>query len=263
MIMTSIKGKTAIITGSTSGIGLGIAQGLADAGINIVMNGFGDADEIETNRKAIEDKGVTCIYNGADMTKPDQIEALINEAAKEFGKIDILINNAGIQHVSPVEDFPPAKWEAIMAINLSSAFYTSHFAVPLMKKAGWGRIINIASAHGLVASPYKSAYVAAKHGIVGLTKTLGLELAEDNITVNAICPGYVKTPLVEGQIADTAKARGITEDEVVKDVLLKAQWTKKFVTTEQIAELALFLCSDAAQNITATSQAIDGGWTAA
>lgn len=261
--MTSLKGKTALITGSTSGIGLGIAQGLADAGINIVLNGFGDADEIETNRKAIEAKGVKCIYNGADMTKPDQIEALVNEAAETFGTVDILINNAGIQFVSPIEDFPAAKWEAIIAINLSSAFYTSHYTVPLMKKAGWGRIINIASAHGLVASPYKSAYVAAKHGIVGLTKTLGLELAEDNITVNAICPGYVKTPLVEGQIADTAKARGMTEEEVVNDVLLKAQWTKKFVTTDQIAKLALFLASDAAENITGTSQAIDGGWTAA
>ena len=261
--MTSLKGKTALITGSTSGIGLGIAKGLADAGINIVMNGFGDADEIKGNRKAIEEKGVKCIYNGADMTKPDQIEGLINEAADTFGTIDILINNAGIQFVSPVEEFPHNKWEAIIAINLSSAFYTSHFTVPLMKKAGWGRIINIASAHGLVASPYKSAYVAAKHGIVGLTKTLGLELAEKNITVNAICPGYVKTPLVEGQIADTAKARGISEEEVVNDVLLKAQWTKKFVTTDQIAQLALFLASDAAENITGTSQAIDGGWTAA
>ena len=261
--MTNLTGKTALITGSTSGIGLGIAQNMADAGINIVMNGFGDADEIEANCKAIEEKGVKCIYNGADMTKPGQIEALINEAAETFGSVDILINNAGIQYVSPVDEFPHSKWEAIIAINLSSAFYTSHFTIPLMKKAGWGRIINIASAHGLVASPYKSAYVAAKHGIVGLTKTLGLELAEENITVNAICPGYVKTPLVEGQIADTAKARGISEEEVVKDVLLKAQWTKKFVTTEQIAQLALFLASDSAENITGTTQAIDGGWTAA
>lgn len=261
--MNELKGKTALITGSTSGIGLGIAQGLADAGINIVMNGFGDSDDIEKERAGIESKGVKCIYNGADMTKPDQIEALIKEAADTFGTVDILINNAGIQYVSPVEEFPAAKWEAIIAINLSSAFYTSHYTVPLMKKAGWGRIINIASAHGLVASPHKSAYVAAKHGIVGLTKTLGLELAEDNITVNSICPGYVKTPLVEGQIADTAKARGITEEEVIKDVLLKAQWTKKFVTTDQIAGLALFLASEAAENITGTTQAIDGGWTAA
>ena len=261
--MSDLKGKTAVITGSTSGIGLGIAQNLAKAGLNIVMNGFGDADEIEANRKQIEKSGVKCIYNGADMTKPDQIEAMIKESADTFGSIDIVINNAGIQHVSPVEEFPTAKWEAIIAINLSSAFYTSHFAVPLMKKAGWGRIINIASAHGLVASPYKSAYVAAKHGIVGLTKTLGLELAEDNITVNAICPGYVRTPLVEGQIADTAKSRGISEEEVVNDVLLKAQWTKKFVEVDHIADLALFLASDSAENITGTTQSIDGGWTAA
>ncbi len=261
--MKDLKGKTALITGSTSGIGLGIAQELASAGINIIMNGFGDNDEIENNRQSIENKGVKCIYNGADMTKPDQIETMINEASNALGNIDILINNAGIQHVSPVEEFPASKWEAIISINLSSAFYTSHFTIPLMKQSGWGRIINIASAHGLVASPYKSAYVAAKHGIVGFTKALGLELAEDNITVNAICPGYVKTPLVEGQIKDTAKARGISEEEVVNDVLLKAQWTKKFVTTEQIASLALFLASDAAENITGTTQAIDGGWTAA
>lgn len=261
--MTNLKGKTALITGSTSGIGLGIARGLADAGMNIVMNGFGDASEVEANRKAIEDKGVKCIYNGADMTKSTEIEMLINEAADTFGTIDVLINNAGIQHVSPVEEFPTTKWEAIIGINLSSAFYTSHYTVPLMKKAGWGRIINIASAHGLVASPYKSAYVAAKHGIVGLTKTLGLELAEDNITVNAICPGYVKTPLVDGQIADTAKSRGISKEEVINDVLLKAQWTKKFVKIEHITDLVLFLASDSAENITGSTQSIDGGWTAA
>jgi len=262
-LFKDLKGKTALITGSTSGIGLGIANSLADAGLNIVMNGFGDADEIEKNRKAIEDKGVKCIYNGADMTKATEIELLINEAADTFGTIDILINNAGIQHVAPIEEFPPQKWEAIIAINLSSAFYTCHYAVPLMKKAGRGRIINIASAHGLVASPYKAAYVAAKHGIVGLTKTLGVELAEDNITVNAICPGYVKTPLVDGQIADTAKSRNMSEEEVINDVLLKAQWTKKFVEIDHIAKLALFLASDAAENITGTTQSIDGGWTAA
>ncbi len=261
--MTNLKGKTALITGSTSGIGLGIAQSFADEGINIVLNGFGDAAEIDGYRQEIEAKGVKCIYNGADMAKPTEIELMINEAKDTFGTIDILVNNAGIQHVSAVEDFPPAKWEAIMAINLSSAFYTTHYIVPLMKKAGWGRIINMASAHGLVASPYKSAYVAAKHGIVGLTKTIALELAEDNITVNAICPGYVKTPLVEGQIADTAKSRGISEEEVVNDVILKAQWTKKFVEIEEIADLALFLCSDSAQNMTGTTHSIDGGWTAA
>ena len=261
--MTDLKGKTALITGSTSGIGLGIAKGLADAGMNIVMNGFGDASEVEANRKAIEDKGVKCIYNGADMTKSTEIEMLINEAADTFGTIDVLINNAGIQFVSPIEEFPTTKWEAIIGINLSSAFYTSHYTVPLMKKAGWGRIINIASAHGLVASPYKSAYVAAKHGIVGLTKTLGLELAEDNITVNAICPGYVHTPLVDGQIEDTAKSRGISKEEVINDVILDAQWTKKFVKIEHIKDLVLFLASDSAENITGSTQSIDGGWTAA
>lgn len=261
--MTDIKGKTAIITGSTSGIGLGIAQGLAKAGVNIVMNGFGDENEIEDNRKALEEQGVKALYNAADMTKPDQIEDLINTANSELGSVDILVNNAGIQFVSPVDEFPPEKWDAIIAINMSSAFHTIRAAVPLMKKQGWGRIINIASAHGLVASPYKSAYVTAKHGIMGLTKTIALEVAEDNITANSICPGYVKTPLVEGQIADTAKARGISEEEVVNDVLLKAQWTKKFVETDQLAGTALFLCSDAAQNVTGTHIAVDGGWTAA
>jgi len=261
--MTDLTNKSAIITGSTSGIGLGIAQTLAKAGANIVLNGFGDAHEIESNRKAIESLGVKCIYNAADMTKPDQIETLIKDSADTLGSVDILVNNAGIQHVAPIEEFPPEKWESIIAINMSSTFYTTHFAVPHMKAAGWGRILNIASAHGLVASPYKSAYVAAKHGVVGFTKSTALELAEDNITVNAICPGYVKTPLVEGQIADTAKARSMTEDEVINDVLLKAQWTKKFVSIEQVAELALFLCSNAAENITGSTQSIDGGWTAA
>jgi len=259
----TLKGKTAIITGSTSGIGLGIAQSLADDGINIVLNGFGDKDQIEQNRQAIESKGVKCIYNGADMTKPDQIEAFIKEAHDTFGTIDILINNAGIQHVDPIEDFPAAKWDAIIAINMTSAFHTIRHTVPIMKQQGWGRIINLASAHALVASPYKSAYVTAKHGIHGLTKTIALEVAQDNITVNAICPGYVKTPLVDGQIADTAEARGISKEEVVNDVLLKAQHTKKFVEIEDIAALAKFLCSDAAGNITGSAQQIDGGWVAA
>ncbi len=261
--MTNLKGKTAIITGSTSGIGLGIAQGLAGAGVNIVINGFGDEAEIENIGKELESKDIKAIYHGADMTKPDEIEDLIKTANSEFGSVDILVNNAGIQFVSPVEDFPSEKWDAIIAINMSSAFHTIRHALPLMKKQGWGRIINIASSHGLVASPYKSAYVTAKHGIMGLTKTIALECAEDNVTVNAICPGYVKTPLVEGQIADTAKVRGITEDEVINDVLLKAQWTKKFVETDQLAELTLFLCSDAAQNMTGGHIPIDGGWTAA
>lgn len=261
--MTNLKGKTAVITGSTSGIGLSLAQGLADAGVNILLNGFGDAAAIETTRAGIEKRGVRCLHHGADMTKPVEIEDMIKTAAGTFGGVDILINNAGIQHVSPIEDFPIDKWNAIIAINLSAAFHTIRATVPLMKQKGWGRIINIASAHGLVASPFKSAYVAAKHGILGLTKAVALETAENGITVNAICPGYVKTPLVENQIADTAKARGITEEEVVRDVLLKAQWTKQFVTVEQIAGLALFLCSDAAANITGAHQSIDGGWTAA
>lgn len=257
-----LKGKTAIITGSTSGIGLGIATGLAKSGINIVMNGFGDADDIEKNRQDIEKQGVKCIYNGADMTKPEEIVSMVEDAKDALGSVDILINNAGIQNVQPVEEFSPEKWDAIIAINLSSAFHTVRTAVPMMKEQGWGRIINIASTHGLVASPYKTAYVAAKHGIVGFTKTIALELAEHNITANAICPGYVFTPLVEGQVADTAKARGITEKEVINDVLLKAQATKKFVTVEQLSEFALFLCGNGSENITGAALPVDGGWTA-
>lgn len=259
----SIKGKTALITGSTSGIGLGVAKGLAAAGANIVMNGLGDKDEIETNRKELETHGVKALYHGADMTKPEEIINMIRQAEEEFGTIDILFNNAGIQHVSKIEDFPPEKWDAIIAINMSSSYHTIRAALPGMKDKGWGRIINLVSAHGLVASPFKSAYVTAKHGVMGLTKTVALEVAQDGITCNAICPGYVYTALVEGQIADTAKTRGITEDEVINDVLLKAQWTKKFVTVEQIADTAKFLCSDAAENITGTHISMDGGWTAA
>ncbi|MAF98087.1 MAG: 3-hydroxybutyrate dehydrogenase [Micavibrio sp.] len=261
--MSTLKGKNAVITGSTSGIGLNIAKAFAEKGLNIVINGFGDKDDIEKERQEIEKMGVKAIYHPADMTEPEEIEDLISTANKELGSVDILVNNAGIQFVSPVDEFPIEKWDAIMAINLTSSFHTIRSALPLMRKNGWGRIINMASAHGLVASPYKSAYVAAKHGIVGMTKSIALECAEDNVTVNAICPGYVKTPLVEGQIKDTAKARGISEDEVVRDVLLKAQWTKKFVTTEQVSELALFLCSDAAENITGSHVSIDGGWTSA
>lgn len=261
--MEEFTGKTAIITGSTSGIGLGIAKELASKGFSIVLNGFGDAQEIENHRASIEtDYDVTCVYNGADMTKPEQITELISSTQDKFGSVDVLVNNAGIQHVSPVEDFPNEKWDAIIAINLSSSFHTIKAVTPLMKQQGWGRIINMASAHGLVASPYKSAYVAAKHGILGLTKTIALELAEHNITVNAICPGYVKTPLVEGQIADTAKSRGITEDEVVNNVMLKAQATKKFVSIEQVAGIASFLCTDTAENITGSAIEVDGGWTA-
>ena len=215
----SVKGKTALITGSTSGIGLGIAQAFAREGADIIMNGFGDPKEIETNRAALEAEGVRAIYNGADMTKPDQIEGMIKEAEEAFGCIDILINNAGIQCVSPVEDFPPEKWDAIMAINLTSSFHTVRSTVQSMRKSGWGRIINMASAHAIVASPYKSAYVAAKHGILGFTKTIALEVAQDNITCNAICPGYVFTPLVEAQIADTAQARGISEEDVILSLI--------------------------------------------
>ena len=258
-----LQGKTALITGSTSGIGLGIAKGFAEQGVNVVMNGFGNPEIIENERKALEGQGVKAIYIGADMTKPEEIAGMVARASQEFGAIDILVNNAGIQHVAPVEEFPPEKWDAIIAIGLSSAFHTTRSALAGMRKAGWGRVINMCSAHGLVASPYKSAYVSAKHGLLGFTKTIALEVAQENITCNAICPGYVLTPLVESQIPDTAKARGITEDEVINDVLLAAQWTKKFVTIEQVSALALFLCSDAAQNITGTDLKIDGGWTAA
>tara|TARA_B100001989_G_scaffold248575_1_gene222400 strand:- start:1728 stop:2510 length:783 start_codon:yes stop_codon:yes gene_type:complete len=259
----SLKGKTALITGSTSGIGFGIAQNFADQGVNIVMNGFGDSNEIETKRKELEGKGVTAIYHGADMTKPEEIRDMVATAEKEFGNVDILVNNAGIQYVSPIEEFPEEKWDAIIGIVLSSAFHTTKAVLGRMREAGWGRIINMCSAHGLVASPYKTAYVSAKHGILGFTKTMGLEVAQDNITCNAICPGYVFTPLVENQIADTAKARGISEEDVINNVLLAAQWTKKFVTIEQVAGIALFLCSDTAENITGTDIVVDGGWTAA
>ena len=259
----SLKGKTALITGSTSGIGLGIAKGFAAEEINLVINGFGDKAGIERELAELNAMGIKAVYNSADMAKPDEITAMIDSTVKEFGSIDIVVNNAGIQHVQPVEDFPPAKWDAIIAINMSSSFHTVRTAIPYMKKQGWGRIINIASAHALVASPFKSAYVAAKHGVLGFGKTIALEVAEDNITCNAICPGYVLTPLVEQQIPDTAKARGMTEEQVKNDILLKAQWTKKFVTVEEIAGTALFLCSDHAQNITGTNISIDGGWTAA
>lgn len=257
------KGKNAIITGSTSGIGLGIAEAMAGAGMNIMLNGFGDAAEIEASRADIENRhGVKVAYHGADVTKPDEIADLMSMAESETGPVDVIVNNAGIQTVAPVEEFPLEKWDAILAVNLTSAFYTTRLAVPGMKQRKWGRIINIASAHGLVASPFKSAYVSAKHGMVGLTKTVALEVAEFGITCNAICPGYVLTPLVEKQIPDTAKARGISEDEVVRDVLLDAQATKEFVTVEQLGALAVFLCSDAASQITGTTLPMDGGWTA-
>ncbi|MCB1497388.1 MAG: 3-hydroxybutyrate dehydrogenase [Bauldia sp.] len=259
-----LKGKTALVTGSTSGIGLAIAGAMAREGANVVLNGFGDAAEIETLRAAMaEDNGVEVRYSPADMTRPDEIAAMVADAGKEFGAIDVLCNNAGIQFVSPIDEFPVEKWNAIIAINLSSSFHTIRAALPGMKQKGWGRIIQTASAHALVASPFKSAYVAAKHGIAGLTKTVALEVARDGITINAICPGYVWTPLVERQIPDTAKARGITEEEVKRDVMLAAQPTKEFVTVEEIAALAIFLASDAARNITGAMLPMDGGWTAA
>ncbi len=260
----SLKNRNAVITGSTSGIGLGIARALAEDGANVTLNGFGDAGEIEMARAGIEKEfGVKARYDAADMTKPAEIAAMIAGAEKAFGSVDVLVNNAGIQFVSPIDEFPLDKWDAIIAINLSSAFHTIRAAVPGMKARKWGRIVNTASAHSLVASPFKGAYVAAKHGIVGLTKTVALETAAANITCNCISPGYVWTPLVERQIPDTMKARGMTEEQVKRDVLLAAQPTKQFVTIEQVASLALYLCSDAAAQITGANLSMDGGWTAA
>ncbi|MBT8446722.1 MAG: 3-hydroxybutyrate dehydrogenase [Gammaproteobacteria bacterium] len=255
--------KSAVITGSTSGIGLGMARALAAAGYNIMLNGLGDDAEIEATRAELAaSSGVTVGFHGANMLEPGQVADLIAQTETEFGCVDVLVNNAGIQHVAPIEEFPAEKWQAIIGINLSSAFYTIQAAVPKMKAAGRGRIINLASAHALVASPFKSAYVAAKHGIAGLTKTVALEVAEHGITCNAICPGYVLTPLVQQQIPDTARARGISEEEVKRDVLLAAQPTREFVTTEQIGALAVFLASDAAAAITGAIMPMDGGWTA-
>jgi len=255
--------RSALVTGSTSGIGLAIATELAAKGMNIVLNGFGDAAEIEKLRDGLANAhGVEVIYDGADMSRQDQIEAMMVRAAAQFGGIDVLVNNAGIQHVAPVDEFPVDKWHAILAINLTAAFHTTRLVMPHMKVNKWGRIVNIASAHALVASPFKSAYVASKHGIAGFTKTVALEVAELGITANAVCPGYVLTPLVEKQIPDTARARGLTEDQVKHDVLLAAQPTKRFVTSEEVAQLVSFLCSDAAVSITGTVIPIDGGWTA-
>jgi 3-hydroxybutyrate dehydrogenase len=256
-------GKTALVTGSTSGIGLGIARTLAAQGANIVLNGFGERGAIDRLvTELVERYDVQVRYDGADMSQPDAIEAMMGKALAEFGCVDLLINNAGIQHVAPVDEFPVDRWYAILAINLSSAFHTVRLALPAMKRKGFGRIVNIASAHALVASPYKSAYVTAKHGVAGFTKTVALEVAEAGITVNAVCPGYVLTPLVEQQIPATAKARGITNEQVIRDVLLAAQPTKKFVTVEQVAALTAFLCSDDAASITGAILPIEGGWTA-
>ncbi|MGF7170612.1 3-hydroxybutyrate dehydrogenase [Sphingobium xanthum] len=259
----SLTGKTALVTGSTSGIGLAYAKALAAQGVNLVINGFGDAVAIETERQALEAaSGGKTIYSGHDLTKVDQIEAMMAEAAATFGGVDILINNAGMQHVAPVEEFPVDKWNLIIALNLNSAFHTTRLAVPYMKKKKWGRIIQTASAHSLVASPFKTAYVTAKHGLAGFTKTIALELATFGVTANCISPGYVWTPLVENQIPDTMKARGMTREQVINDVLLAGQPTKQFVTAEQVAEIAMFLCSDAAAQITGTNISVDGGWTA-
>jgi 3-hydroxybutyrate dehydrogenase len=253
-----LQGKVALVTGSTSGIGLAIAKALAAEGAKLMINGFGDADAI-----ARECEELGAIHDGADMSKPAEIERMMKRCADELGGPDILVNNAGIQHVSPVDDFPPEKWDAIIAINLSSAFHTTRLAIPSMKKKQWGRVINTASAHSLVASPNKSAYVAAKHGIAGLTKSVALETARDGITVNCISPGYVWTELVERQIPDTMKTRGLTREQVMNDVLLAAQPTKRFVAVDEVAALAVFLCRDEAQSITGTNLSMDGGWTAA
>jgi 3-hydroxybutyrate dehydrogenase len=258
-----LNGKTAIVTGSTSGIGLGIAEALAQNGANVVLNGFGDVMEIERVRRDLAQRtGASVVYSPADMGKSGAIENMIRQTVDAFGAVDIMVNNAGIQHVAPVDEFPPEKWDAILAINLSSAFHATRLALPGMRKKGWGRIINVASAHALVGSPYKSAYVAAKHGVYGLTKVVALETAEDGITCNAICPGYVRTPLVEKQIDDQAKAHGIPREKVITDILLKQQPNKKFVEVAELAALALFLCSDHAGSLTGVALPMDGGWTA-
>lgn len=258
-----LQGKSALITGSTSGIGLGIAEMLAQEGVNLVLNGFGNVAEIEAIRAGLAKKySVRVQYSPADMTKPEQIRSMVNEAERAFGAVDILVNNAGIQHVETVETYPEAKWDAIIAINLSASFHTIKAAIPGMKRKSWGRIINIASVHGLVASAFKPAYIAAKHGLVGLTKAVCMDVSPYGVTCNAICPGYVNTPLVQRQIPEQAKMHHISESEVVEKVMLKEHAIKQFVEIEQVAALALFLCSDSASSITGTALPIDGGWSA-
>ncbi len=258
-----LKGKSAIVTGSTSGIGLGIARSLAAQGCNVMLNGFGDATQIEKLRAALAaEHKVTVLYSSADMAKPLEVAAMVDQVARRFGSVDVLVNNAGVQHVAPVDEFPVEKWDQILAINLSSAFHAIRIALPGMRARNWGRIINIASAHGLVASPFKSAYVAAKHGLVGLTKSVALEVAGKGITCNAVCPGYVLTPLVETQIQDRAKERGISREDAINNVILERQPSKEFVKIEEIAALTVFLAGDAAASITGAAYSIDGGWTA-
>ena len=258
-----LEARSAIVTGSTSGIGLGIARALAEAGAAVMLNGFGDPDEIEETRKGLSgEHDVDIGYDPADMSQPEAIALMARRALKRFGQVDIVVNNAGIQHVAPIAEFPPEKWDAILAINLSSAFHLIRATLPGMRDRRFGRIVNMASAHGLVASPYKCAYVAAKHAIVGLTKVVALEAAEDNVTANAICPGYVWTPLVEKQIDDQAKSHSLARDQVIREVFLKNQPTKRFATVEEMAALTVFLCTDSAASITGTALPVDGGWTA-
>lgn len=258
-----LEARSAIVTGSTSGIGLGIARALAETGAAVMLNGFGNPEEIEETRETLSSEyDVEVGYDPADMSDPAAIGLMVARAVKRFGQVDMVINNAGIQHVAPVSEFPPEKWDAIIAINLSSAFHMIRATLPGMRERRFGRIVNVASIHGLIASPFKSAYVAAKHGIVGLTKTVALEAAEDNVTANAICPGYVWTPLVEKQIDDQAKSHSLARDQVIRDVFLKNQPTKRFATVEEIAALTVFLCSDAAASITGAALPVDGGWTA-
>ncbi|NEX92149.1 3-hydroxybutyrate dehydrogenase [Caulobacter sp. 17J65-9] len=259
----SLKGQVAVVTGSTSGIGLAMARALSERGVKVVLNGLGDPAGIEKTRASLEaETGVPVRYHGANMLKPDEIADLVEYAHREFGRLDILVNNAGVQHVEAVENFPAEKWDQIIAINLTSAFHATKAAVPHMKAQGRGRIVNIASAHALVASPFKSAYVAAKHGLLGFTKTVALEVATFGITCNAVCPGYVMTPIVQNQIADQARTRGITEDEVVKNVMLAAQPTKQFVTFDQLNGMLLYLVSDAGASANGCAYSVDGGWTA-
>jgi 3-hydroxybutyrate dehydrogenase len=261
--MGTLNGKAALVTGSTSGIGLGIARALAKEGARLMINGFGDPTEIEKIRAALaSDFGTTVLYSSADMTKPTEIAAMMEIAARELGGVDILVNNAGIQHVAPIESFPVEKWDAIIGIILSSSFHTMRAAVPGMKARKWGRIVNTASVHSLVASPFKAAYVSAKHGLYGLTKTVALEVAQHGITVNCVSPGYVWTPLVENQIPDTMKARGLTREQVINDVLLSAQPSKQFVAIEEVAAAVMYLCSDAARGANGMNLVIDGGWSA-